>query len=267
MAISPAEPFERSGQSMQFLANSPDRPPPEPAIRTRNSILSQLGDRDLRELASDLDLVGLDSKQVLSGVHAIPEHVYFLEGGIVSFTLELPTSGLVEFGVIGREGLSSYTALREGRLQPVASTVQVGGCDAYRIPAERLRHWVRRMPDLYDAIHDALYQLMGQLALTAASNARHGLPARMSRWLLLCDDRLDGDAIPLTHEFLARVLGAQRTSVTSTLHVLEGEGAIRSRRGLVRIIDRERLKRFAGEAYLERRASERTHKGRSNSLN
>ncbi len=235
---------------MEFSARRSDRTQPRQTLETGNGILRALSPDSLSALSADLDLVTLETRQVLSAVGEPPEHVYFLEGGIVSFTLELPDSGLVEFGVIGREGLSSYTALRAGRRQPVSSTVQVGGSEAYRISAERLRHRIRQLPDLYDAIHDALYQLMGQLALTAASNARHGLAARMSRWLLLCDERLDGDEIPLTHEFLARVLGSQRTSATSMLHILEGEGAIRSRRGRVRIVDRERLKRFAGEAYL-----------------
>lgn len=219
-------------------------------LQIQNAILRSISDESLSLLVSQMDLVKLEPRQVLSAAGAIPEFVYFLEGGVISFTMELPVTGAVDFGVIGREGISSFTALRSERVQPVSSTVQVGGYTAYRIAAERLRHVLKRCPDILDAIFDTLYLLMGQMAFTAASNSRHSLAARTARWLLLCDDRLDGDDIPLTHESLARVLSSQRTSVTSVLHILEGENAIRSRRGVISITNRDRLERVAGEAYI-----------------
>lgn len=219
--------------------------------RIRNHILRSLSDRTFERLFCELELVELESRQILSPSGTHPEYAYFPEGGLVSFTLKLPVSGQVEFGIVGREGVSSFTAMWEGRTSPVRTIVQVGGSPGYRIRSERLRAVLDGHPDLQTAIYHFMYNFMGQMALTAVSNARHTLAERLSRWLLLCDDRLDGREIRLTHEFMAMMLGAQRTSVTTTLHVLEGEGAIRSRRGVVVVLDRTRLEQCAGEAYLD----------------
>lgn len=212
----------------------------------RNVVLSSTSDGSLRTFRDELELVSLERGQLLSEPSRIPDYVYFPEGGIISLSVEMSGRN-IDAGMIGREGISSYTALRKGRLPDALSTVQVGGAVAYRIPADRFRHAVERCPDLYDAIHDALYGLMGQIALTAAFNARHLLATRVARWLLLCAERLDGRTIPVTHDFLARVLGVQRTSVTTMLHLIEGQNAIKSRRGAVVIVDRHRLRRLAGE--------------------
>lgn len=217
----------------------------------RNHILAQLSPGTFERLAGEMELVELRARQVLSPAGQHPEFAYFPEGGVVSFTLRLPVSGEVEFGIVGREGMSSFTATWEGRLSPVSTIVQIGGAAAHRIRSRTLRSILSDHPDLQNAIHSFLYMFMGQMALTAVSNARHTLAERLSRWLLLCDDRLDDGEIRLTHEFMAVMLGAQRTSVTSTLHILEGEGAIRSRRGVVVVVDRARLERCAGEAYLD----------------
>ncbi len=233
-----------SGQSV-----NPARRPDEPRPLRRNQLLSALTDAEFEALLPDLEKVDLATKQTLSEAGEHPAFAYFPEGGILSFTLELPASGLVEFGIVGRDGISSFSAIRAGRVSPVRTIVQVGGHGAYRIRSERLRAAIARCPALSLGIQDFLYNFMGQMALTAVSNARHSLAERLSRWLLMCNDRLDGNEVPLTHEFMAMMLGAQRTSVTSSLHILEGDGAIRSRRGVVRILDRARLEAIAGEAY------------------
>lgn len=217
----------------------------------RNRILRSVGARTFERLARELEPVELQSRQELSRAGRHPEFAYFPEGGILSFTLKLAVSGEVEFGIVGREGLSTFSAMWEGQISPVSTFVQIGGVAAHRIESATLRSILADHPDLQTAIQTFLYNFMGQMAFTAVSNARHTLAERLSRWLLLCDDRLDDGEIRLTHEFMAMMLGAQRTSVTSTLHVLEGEGAIRSRRGVVRIVDRDRLQRCAGEAYLD----------------
>lgn len=233
-----------SGQSVE----PGQRPGGSTPIR-RNHLLAALADSEFEAIRPDLQKVDLVAKQVLSEAGEHPAYAYFPEGGVLSFTLDLPGSGLVEFGIVGRDGLSSFSATRAGRVSPVRTVVQIGSHEAYRIPSERLRAAIAASPSLSMQVQDFLYNFMGQMAFTAVSNARHSLVERLSRWLLMCNDRLDDDEVPLTHEFMAMMLGAQRTSVTSSLHILEGEGAIRSRRGVVRILDRRRLERIAGEAY------------------
>ena len=93
------------------------------------------------------------------------------------------------------------------------------------------------------------YTLAMKASYTALSNAVHSIDWRLARWLLMCHDRADGDEIPLTHEFMGMMIAAQRSGVTVTLHILEGAGMIRSKRGRVVILDRAKLRDLAGEGY------------------
>ena len=88
-----------------------------------------------------------------------------------------------------------------------------------------------------------------QLAHSALANGRYNMQERLARWLLMCHDRLGGDNLPLTHEFLALMLGVRRSGVTNELHILEGIHAIKATRGNVRVVDRERLEEVAGGCY------------------
>jgi CRP-like cAMP-binding protein len=88
-----------------------------------------------------------------------------------------------------------------------------------------------------------------QTSGTAFANAEHTVEARLARWLLMCHDRLDGDDIPITHEFLSMMLGVRRAGVTTATHVLEGNGLIRAKRGVITILDREKLEGLADNAY------------------
>jgi len=90
---------------------------------------------------------------------------------------------------------------------------------------------------------------MIQSAHAALANGRYSLQQRLARWLLMCHDRLDGDELPLTHEFLALMLGVRRSGVTLALQLLEGEHVIKARRGCVHMLDRNRLERVAQGCY------------------
>jgi CRP-like cAMP-binding protein len=88
-----------------------------------------------------------------------------------------------------------------------------------------------------------------QTAQTAVANAQARLEERLCRWLLMCHDRVDTDTLPLTHAFLATMLGVRRAGVTTALHLLEGRGLIRATRGCIEIVDREGLKKGASGTY------------------
>ena len=88
-----------------------------------------------------------------------------------------------------------------------------------------------------------------QTAHTALANGMHQIDERLTRWLLMVDDRSDGGEFALTHEFMSTMLGVRRPSVTTSLHVLEGNGFIRAERGNILIVDRAAMERFAGDSY------------------
>lgn len=126
--------------------------------------------------------------------------------------------------------------------------MQVGG-EGYRITADALHDAIAASPSLHQTLLRFVETLITQASFTALSNATFTIEERLARWLLMTHDRLDGDELPLTHEFLSLMLGVRRPSVTSAIHVLEGAHLIRSRRGVFTVLDREGLIDFAGGTY------------------
>ena len=183
--------------------------------------------------------------------------IYFLEGGIASIVSIRPDSGRTEIGIFGREGISGSPALLGVDRTPYETFVQVDGSSALRIDIEPLIGAMRESPTLNASLLAYAQITLIQAAACAVGNAHHLLEARLARWLLMCHDRVDGDEIALTHQFMAMMIASQRSGVTVTLHVLEGIGAIRSKRGRVIVLDREKLEELAGDAYGEPEAEYR----------
>ena len=75
------------------------------------------------------------------------------------------------------------------------------------------------------------------------------MDTRLARWLLMCHDRLDGDEIPVTHEFLSMMLGVQRSGATLAVQTLEGNRLIKARRGRITVVNREALLALANGSY------------------
>jgi CRP-like cAMP-binding protein len=88
-----------------------------------------------------------------------------------------------------------------------------------------------------------------QMSYTAIANGRSKLEERLARWLLMAHDRVDGDSLPMTHEFLSLMLGVRRPGVTLALHLLEKDGLIQPGRGTILITDRRGLERISNGAY------------------
>ncbi len=175
------------------------------------------------------------------------ERVHFLEGGVASIVSEHDQQ--IEVGIFGFEGMSGSSVILRAKQSPHHSFMQVDGTTSLRIASERLLDACEQSGALETMLLRYVQTLEVQGALTAAANAQYELPQRLARWLLMCHDRIEGDQIELTHEFMAMMLAVRRSGVTVTLHTLEGTGAIRSSRGLVTIRDRGRLREIAGSSY------------------
>jgi CRP-like cAMP-binding protein len=117
------------------------------------------------------------------------------------------------------------------------------------IAVEALDDAVARSRTLHGLLLRYVHVVLVQTAQTAFVNAAYPVETRLARWLLMAHDRLDGGDLPLTHEFLAAMLGVQRTSVTLSVQALEGHGWIRARRGRITVLDRAALERAAGDGY------------------
>ena len=176
------------------------------------------------------------------------DHCYFPTAGIISTVAISPKGNQAEIGVIGREGMSPSSAILGADRNPYRTVIQVSG-RGWRIPYEMLRQSLEERQALRNIMLHWVQVFSYQVAFSALSNAVHHVVERLARWILMCHDRLEGDRLDLTHEFLAIMLAVRRASVTNALHVLEGYGFIHSHRGTIIVRDRAALEAFAADAY------------------
>ena len=215
---------------------------------TRNQLLQAMRAEDLAALRPHLRYADLPLGEPLIRSHRPIEDLYFPDSGVVSITAEA-SKGRVEVGMTGREGLIGAVPVLLGS-DRVASDcfIQIPGA-AWRIPAAALSAAAEASPSLRRLLLRYVQTELVQARHTAYVNATFTLEPRLARWLLMCHDRVDGDDLPLKHEFLSVMLGVQRSGVTLALQALEGGGGIRGRRGRVQILDREPLRQVADASY------------------
>jgi len=222
--------------------------PPDQQSTCGNRLLRALLPADYRLLEPALTYVVLERGQPLVQPDKEIEDGYFLTSGLSSIVAIAGENHGIEVGLSGRDGLVGIPLLLDCDRTPHRIFMQVSGA-ALMIGAEALKQAVDASPTLRKLLLRYVQAFATQTAYTALSNAVHTIEERLARWLLMSQDRQDGDEIPLTHEFLALMLGVRRPSVTVALHSLEGLGFIRSTRGLVTIRRRPELEEFAGTAY------------------
>ena len=220
-----------------------------PQTKQANILLGALTVADRALLEPHFEQVALEREQVLVMPNEPIEHVYFPDGGIASITSASPESSVTEIGIFGREGASGTALLLGSDSSPHKTFIQVNGHGAVRIATAPFLQAVEKSSTLRQTMLRYVQTLHIQTGQSAVANARYQIEARLARWLLMCHDRADNEEIALTHEFMAIMIGAQRSGVTVALHILEGSGMIRSKRGRVIILDRERLEELAGDSY------------------
>lgn len=216
---------------------------------TRNLLLGAMSPADYALLQPHLTRVPIEREMTLAPAGAAAEHVYFLEDAIASIVSDRPGKGWTEIGIFGREGVSATFLLLGADKSPHETFIQVGGGTAVRIDTAHYLAAVEQSRSLRTLLLRYVHALLIQTAQSAATNAHQQIEGRLARWLLMCHDRIDGDTIALTHEFMGMMIAAERSGVTVTLHILEGAGLIRSTRGRVMILDRARLMELAAEGY------------------
>jgi CRP-like cAMP-binding protein len=214
----------------------------------RNRLLAALSDNDLALLRPQLETISLNSGDVIIARNTPIEHIYFPQSGIVSSVAVTPTGRRIEAGITGREGLLGIPFLLHADRTPHEAFVQVAG-QGLRMPALALRQCMEQSPSLNAMLMRFVHVMGLQVAETALANAGDTIEVRLARWILMCHDRLDGDVVALTHEFLSIMLGVQRPGVTLAIHVLEGEKMIRAARAKITVINRLKLEEFAGDSY------------------
>jgi CRP-like cAMP-binding protein len=214
---------------------------------SKNRILSRLSAADIALLKPDLEAVELQLRYVLEAANEPIQHSYFIEYGLASIVAANNHKRL-EVGLIGCEGITGLPIVLGNDRSPHETFMQVAG-NGVRIPAQKLREAIAQSRSLELALLDFAHRFLNQTASTALSNGTATLEERLARWLLMANDRLRGDEVPLTHEFLSLMLGVRRAGVTVALHYLEQRALIRLARKQIVITDRKGLEAAANGTY------------------
>jgi len=213
----------------------------------RNRLLRALSPEDFGRLEPYLQQTTLRMRDTLAEANTLLPNAYFLNSGIISLLADLPEDR-IEVGMCGREGAVGAAAAF-GVTHTAHKLLCQADAELLCIATARLEEAVNKSPSLAATMGRYLQAVTIQVGQTAYANASLNIEARLARWILMTDDRLDSFELPLTHEFLASMLGTRRPGVTTAVHVLEGARMIRAERGVITVTDRAKLEHLASDAY------------------
>ena len=213
-----------------------------------NIILLSISDSDYNSLRPHLEYVSLPNHLVLHEAGGTLESVYFPNRGLISLVVVMKDGKTAEAGIVGKEGFTGTLAAVGLSRSPLQAVVQITG-DGFRAEVGALQNTfesalhLQLMLSRYAAIQGM------QVAQTAACNRLHDIGQRLARWLLMTQDRVDSGSLPITHDFLATMLGTDRPTVSLAAGVLQRKGLIEYTRGAVKIVNRKKLEDSACECY------------------
>lgn len=216
--------------------------------KNRNRLLASLKADDFSSLSRHFREVSIRQGQFVEERGERVDAVHFPQTGMLSLVVEMPEDRTVEVGTVGSEGGVGLTVGIGSRVASVSALVQVSGTSLC-IPASRFRAAAAQSQHLRDMIIRYTELQMGQIEQTAACNALHDVASRLSRWLLQTSDKINDDTIPFTREFLGKMLGVQRGTVTVAAANFEAAGFIRTRRGRIELLNKKALKKEACSCY------------------
>ena len=211
-------------------------------------ILLSISDSDYSSLRPHLEYVSLPNHLVLHEAGGKLEFAYFPNRGLISLVVVMKDGRTAEAGIVGNEGFTGTLAAVGLSRSPLHTVVQITG-DGFRVEVGALQNTLESAPHLqlmlsrYAAIRGM------QVAQTAACNRLHDIGQRLARWLLMTQDRVDSGSLPITHDFLATMLGTDRPSVSEAAGVLQKKKLIEYTRGAVKIVNRKKLENSACECY------------------
>lgn len=215
----------------------------------RNRLLATFPAEARALIEPQASVVDLDLGSIVHASGADVVTTFFPFGPtMISLCVDLADGRTVEVASIGQEGAVGGI-VSCGHAPAFAHSEVIVAGPALRVPMTILEEAKARSGHIRNLFCRFSDYLLAQVMQSVACNAFHPIEARCSRWLLTAHDRVEGETIPLTQEYLAEMLGVQRTSVSPIAKQLQDKGLIRYRRGRIEILDREQLERSACECY------------------
>ena len=214
----------------------------------KNSLLLAIPDREYSLLRPHLEYLELPNHQILQEPGQKIEFAYFLNHGMSSLVILTSDGRSVEVAIVGHEGMVG-TPLAVGLNRgPYRVIIQISA-SGFRLKSEVLEEVLPRTPELRVILNRYVLIQGLQVAQIAACNRLHEVEQRLARWLLMCQDRIGSEELPMTHEFLAQMLGTGRPSVSLAAGILQRAGMIENIRGTVKIVNRKGLEGSSCECY------------------
>jgi len=215
---------------------------------SQNHILRGLPTKESRCIFSALEFMDLPTHTVLNEISEPITSCYFIESGLASVLNVMEDGKSVEVGLLGKEGFVGIPLLVGFSTSPARVIMQIEG-SGFRMSAKDFAAILPQCPELEKSLNRFSQELNVQATQVAACNRLHEVDERLARWLLMSQDRVGGDIVPLTQEFLAHMLGTRRASVTLAAGMLQKAGLIKYKRGEVKIENRNELEDASCECY------------------
>ena len=214
----------------------------------KNHLLAALPPQILKRLLPHLKLEFFPVGKVLyeSG-HALHQ-VYFPIDSIVSLLYVTEGGSSAEISMVGHEGLVGIAVLMGGE-STISRALVLSAGHAYSLSALRLRSEFNNNREIRMVLLRYVQAMFTDMAQTAVCNRHHTIDQQLCRWLLLSLDRLDGNQLNVTQEFIAHMLGVRRSGVTEAAGKLQQLGVIEYKRGHITVLDRSRLEKLSCECY------------------
>ena len=219
-------------------------------VAYKNLFLAALPPRDLALLRPALQVVELKQGDILSEPGRSVSDIVFIEAGMVSILTAMRDGSAIEIATLGRESITGVLSAIGDHRSNVRAIVQISG-SGWKIRARDFRTAVDKSRTLRNLVLLSSELEIAQMQQIAACNALHSAEARLCRWILQVRDRIDGDVIALTQDFLAQMLAVRRPTVTLIAQKLQNAGLIRYRRGRIAITDHDGLEKLACECVGE----------------
>jgi CRP-like cAMP-binding protein len=186
----------------------------------RNRLLLALPSRILKQLLPELEHIRCQREQVLTDADSSLDTVFFPDIGVVSVVAVYPDGSIIEMATIGREGFTGVQAVFGAESSSIRLLVQIPG-SAAKMSRAAFAQAMESMPSFRNLMYDYVHAFLEQVLLSAACNRAHSLRERLARWLLMMRDRSDDDALQITQNLLAEMLGVHRPTITNAVRELE----------------------------------------------
>jgi CRP-like cAMP-binding protein len=213
-----------------------------------NAILASLPESDASSIRPHLKAIHLPQKTLLFEAGTAIKSVYFPISAVISLVVQLETGETTEAAMVGRDGAVGISSALDGKISPSRGIVQLGG-DALVCDPATFKGAAMQSERLISLVMRHEQTMFAQAQQSTACMAHHEIEARLCRWILRARDLSGSYDLPFTQEFLAEMLGVQRTSVSTAAHILQTAGMIEYKRGKIHILDAEALKESACECY------------------